>query len=80
MTACVYDPFSLLESITLELKLISCNRKDSRYTEKDAAIVVRQMLKVAAECHLHGFVHRDMKPEVCSKIIQFWLLLCSLAF
>ncbi|KAM3365958.1 hypothetical protein ACQJBY_009494 [Aegilops geniculata] len=21
------------------------------------------MLKVAAECHLHGLVHRDMKPE-----------------
>ncbi|KAL5985987.1 Calcium-dependent protein kinase 18 [Asimina triloba] len=38
-------------------------RKDSRYSEKDAAIIVRQMLKVAAECHLHGLVHRDMKPE-----------------
>ncbi|KAG5534574.1 hypothetical protein RHGRI_022625 [Rhododendron griersonianum] len=39
------------------------NGKDSRYSEKDAAVVVRQMLKVAAECHLHGLVHRDMKPE-----------------
>lgn len=39
-------------------------RKNSRYSEKDAAVVVRQMLKVAAECHLHGLVHRDMKPEV----------------
>lgn len=39
-------------------------RKDSHYSEKDAAVVVRQMLKVAAECHLHGLVHRDMKPEV----------------
>nr|ABY59009.1 calcium-dependent protein kinase [Triticum aestivum] len=38
-------------------------KKDSRYSEKDAAVVVRQMLKVAAECHLHGLVHRDMKPE-----------------
>ncbi|KAF8012624.1 hypothetical protein BT93_I0705 [Corymbia citriodora subsp. variegata] len=38
-------------------------KKDSHYTEKDAAVVVRQMLKVAAECHLHGLVHRDMKPE-----------------
>lgn len=25
---------------------------------------MRQMLKVAAECHLRGLVHRDMKPEV----------------
>ncbi|CAH1413657.1 unnamed protein product [Lactuca virosa] len=39
------------------------SKKEGRYTEKDAAIVVRQMLKVAAECHLHGLVHRDMKPE-----------------
>lgn len=39
-------------------------RKDSRYSEKDAAVIVRQMLKVAAECHLNGLVHRDMKPEV----------------
>ncbi|XP_077219957.1 calcium-dependent protein kinase 28-like [Tasmannia lanceolata] len=38
-------------------------KKGSRYTEKDAAIIVRQMLKVAAQCHLNGLVHRDMKPE-----------------
>lgn len=40
------------------------SKKDSRYSEKDAAQVVRQMLKVAAECHLNGLVHRDLKPEV----------------
>lgn len=44
--------------------LLLVYRKDSRYSEKDAAVVVRQMLKVAAECHLRGLVHRDMKPEV----------------
>lgn len=49
----------------LTLSTFAFIRKDSRYTEKDAAVVVRQMLKVAAECHLHGLVHRDMKPEVC---------------
>jgi len=38
-------------------------KKNSRYSEKDAAVIVRQMLKVVAECHLHGFVHRDLKPE-----------------
>lgn len=46
------------------------DRKNSRYSEKDAAVVVRQMLKVAAECHLRGLVHRDMKPEVEIKHFQ----------
>ncbi|KAI7756794.1 hypothetical protein M8C21_014465, partial [Ambrosia artemisiifolia] len=45
-------------------------KKDSRYSEKDAAIVVRQMLKVAAECHLHGLVHRDMKPEALASTLD----------
>jgi serine/threonine protein kinase len=31
------------------------------YIEKEAAAVVRQMLKVAAQGHLHGLAHRDMK-------------------
>jgi calcium-dependent protein kinase len=39
-------------------------RKNRLYSEKDAAIVVRQMLNVAARCHLNGVVHRDLKPEV----------------
>ncbi|KAL0350447.1 UNVERIFIED_CONTAM: Calcium-dependent protein kinase [Sesamum radiatum] len=58
----VYIVMELCEGGELLDRILS--KKDSRYTEKDAAIVVRQMLKVAAECHLHGFVHRDMKPEV----------------
>ncbi|PIA58367.1 hypothetical protein AQUCO_00500352v1 [Aquilegia coerulea] len=57
----VYIVMELCEGGELLDRILS--RKDSRYTEKDAAIIVRQMLKVAAECHLHGLVHRDMKPE-----------------
>ncbi|KAK4409598.1 Calcium-dependent protein kinase [Sesamum angolense] len=57
----VYIVMELCEGGELLDRILS--KTDSRYTEKDAAIVVRQMLKVAAECHLHGFVHRDMKPE-----------------
>ncbi|KAL3525272.1 hypothetical protein ACH5RR_013644 [Cinchona calisaya] len=57
----VYIVMELCEGGELLDRILS--KKDSRYTEKDAAIVVRQMLKVAAECHLHGLVHRDMKPE-----------------
>ncbi|KAF7809657.1 Calcium-dependent protein kinase 28 [Senna tora] len=58
----VYIVMELCEGGELLDRILA--KKDSRYTEKDAAVVVRQMLKVAAECHLHGLVHRDMKPEV----------------
>ncbi|KAG6767081.1 hypothetical protein POTOM_028260 [Populus tomentosa] len=57
----VYIVMELCEGGELLDRILA--KKDSRYTEKDAAVVVRQMLKVAAECHLHGLVHRDMKPE-----------------
>ncbi|EOA15042.1 hypothetical protein CARUB_v10028399mg [Capsella rubella] len=57
----VYIAMELCEGGELLDRILS--KKDSRYSEKDAAVVVRQMLKVAGECHLHGLVHRDMKPE-----------------
>lgn len=57
----VYIVMELCEGGELLDRILA--RKDSRYSEKDAAVIVRQMLKVAAECHLHGLVHRDMKPE-----------------
>ncbi|XP_010526798.1 PREDICTED: calcium-dependent protein kinase 18-like [Tarenaya hassleriana] len=57
----VYIVMELCEGGELLDRILA--KKDSRYSEKDAAIVVRQMLKVAAECHLRGLVHRDMKPE-----------------
>ncbi|XP_010489430.1 PREDICTED: calcium-dependent protein kinase 16 [Camelina sativa] len=57
----VYIVMELCEGGELLDRILA--RKDSRYSEKDAAVVVRQMLKVAAECHLRGLVHRDMKPE-----------------
>nr|BCU41351.1 calcium-dependent protein kinase [Gentiana scabra] len=57
----VYIVMELCEGGELLDRILA--KKGSRYCEKDAAIVVRQMLKVAAECHLHGLVHRDMKPE-----------------
>ncbi|GMI94032.1 calcium-dependent protein kinase 16 [Hibiscus trionum] len=57
----VYIVMELCEGGELLDRILA--KKDSRYSEKDAAVVVRQMLKVAAECHLRGMVHRDMKPE-----------------
>ncbi|KAH1047774.1 hypothetical protein J1N35_038558 [Gossypium stocksii] len=57
----VYIVMELCEGGELLDRILA--KKDSRYSEKDAAVVVRQMLRVAAECHLRGLVHRDMKPE-----------------
>ncbi|KAF5180571.1 Calcium-dependent protein kinase [Thalictrum thalictroides] len=57
----VYIVMELCEGGELLDRILA--KKDKRYSEKDAAIIVRQMLKVAAECHLHGLVHRDLKPE-----------------
>ncbi|XVF62187.1 hypothetical protein PTKIN_Ptkin08bG0196900 [Pterospermum kingtungense] len=57
----VYIVMELCEGGELLDRILA--KKDSRYSEKDAAVIVRQMLKVAAECHLRGLVHRDMKPE-----------------
>eukprot|EP00192_Tetraselmis_astigmatica_P006752 CAMPEP_0117666762 /NCGR_PEP_ID=MMETSP0804-20121206/10562_1 /TAXON_ID=1074897 /ORGANISM="Tetraselmis astigmatica, Strain CCMP880" /LENGTH=701 /DNA_ID=CAMNT_0005474355 /DNA_START=320 /DNA_END=2425 /DNA_ORIENTATION=- len=33
------------------------------FSEADAAHIIRQVLRVTAECHLNGICHRDLKPE-----------------
>ncbi|KAK1406198.1 hypothetical protein QVD17_41487 [Tagetes erecta] len=45
------------------------NKEKTVVTHKDVAIVVRQVVKVAAECHLHGLVHRDMKSEKYTDVV-----------
>ncbi|KAK4773938.1 hypothetical protein SAY87_028957 [Trapa incisa] len=57
----VYIAMELCEGGELLDRILA--KKESRYTEMDAAVVVRQMLRVVAECHLQGMVHRDLKPE-----------------
>lgn len=66
-----YDAFEDDDSVYIVMELCEggelldriLQKKDKRYSEKDAAKVVRQMLNVAARCHLNGIVHRDLKPE-----------------
>ncbi|RYR79147.1 hypothetical protein Ahy_A01g004001 isoform C [Arachis hypogaea] len=54
----VYIVMELCEGGELLDRILA--KKNSRYSEKDAAVVVRQMLKVAAECHLHGKKFHDI--------------------
>ncbi|CAI5470113.1 unnamed protein product [Closterium sp. Yama58-4] len=60
-TELVYIVMELCEGGELLDRILG--KKDNRYSEKDAASVVRQMLNVVARCHLNGVVHRDLKPE-----------------
>lgn len=55
-------------------------RKRSQYSERDAAKIVRQMLKVVASCHLHGIVHRDLKPEVGYLVLEGKNVGCIMSF
>eukprot|EP00191_Tetraselmis_sp_GSL018_P003666 CAMPEP_0177621010 /NCGR_PEP_ID=MMETSP0419_2-20121207/27298_1 /TAXON_ID=582737 /ORGANISM="Tetraselmis sp., Strain GSL018" /LENGTH=488 /DNA_ID=CAMNT_0019120781 /DNA_START=215 /DNA_END=1678 /DNA_ORIENTATION=- len=38
-------------------------KEQGSFSEADAANIVRQILRVTAECHLNGIIHRDLKPE-----------------
>ncbi|KAL5654430.1 hypothetical protein ACJX0J_033749, partial [Zea mays] len=56
----VYIIMELCEGGELLDRILS---KGGRYNEGDAKIIVEQILKVVAFCHLQGVVHRDLKPE-----------------
>ena len=38
-------------------------QKKGRFAEKEAAIIVKQILTSINHCHLLGIAHRDIKPE-----------------
>jgi calcium-dependent protein kinase len=38
-------------------------QKRGKFNEKDAAVVIKQVLSCINYCHLNNLVHRDLKPE-----------------
>lgn len=37
--------------------------KRNHFNERDAAVVIEQVLNAVNYCHTHDVVHRDLKPE-----------------
>ncbi|XP_048132665.1 CDPK-related kinase 3 isoform X1 [Rhodamnia argentea] len=63
----VYIVMELCEGGELLDRILS---RGGRYSEEDAKVIVVQILSVVAFCHLQGVVHRDLKPEVCYRILN----------
>lgn len=38
-------------------------QKRGRFAEKDAAVIIKQILTSVLHCHSNGVCHRDLKPE-----------------
>ena len=41
---------------------------DNRWNERDARVVIEQLLHGLAAMHQEGITHRDLKPEVCTHL------------
>ncbi|TMW85512.1 hypothetical protein EJD97_023030 [Solanum chilense] len=65
-----YDAYEDHENVYIVMELCEGGElldrillRGGKYTEDDARVVLTQILKVVAFCHLQGVVHRDLKPE-----------------
>lgn len=45
-------------------ELLQRIRRKNRFTENEASQIMRQLVSAVNFMHLHGVVHRDLKPEV----------------
>ena len=45
-------------------ELLSKIRTKKRFSEKDAAMVMKKLISAVNFMHYQGVVHRDLKPEV----------------
>lgn len=65
----LYEVYESKENIFLVTEL--CDGRElfdeistrKKFSEKEAAVVTRQILAAMAYCHEHQICHRDLKPE-----------------
>ena len=48
-------------------ELLSRIRKKKRFSEAEAAKIMKKLISAVHFMHYQGVVHRDLKPEVCHK-------------
>lgn len=83
----IYVVLELLTGGLLLPRIADAEHYYPRYNERDAAHVVRSMIKALADCHAIGVAHRDVKPEnvlfMCEgmdatiKVTDFGIAHCS---
>ena len=84
----IYDVYETLSSVYLVLELATGGSLldrvlgDGKFSEKDAALIVRQITEAIGFLHSQGVVHRDLKPanlllrdttSFCVKVTDFGL-------
>lgn len=55
--------FYLVQEICKGGELFDEVQKRGKFTERDAAVLVKQILQCMNYCHSHNIIHRDLKPE-----------------
>ena len=50
-------------------ELLSRIRKKKRFSEAEAAKIMKKLISAVHFMHYQGVVHRDLKPEVCVTLI-----------
>ena len=52
-------------------ELLSRIRKKKRFSEAEAAKIMKKLISAVHFMHYQGVVHRDLKPEVCHIVTFF---------
>lgn len=59
LTTCVFLSQEFLEGGDLFDRIV----EKTKYSERDASFIIRQITSALSALHSHGIIHRDMKPE-----------------
>ena len=53
-------------------ELLTRIRNKKKFSEKEAAMIMKKLISAVNFMHFQGFVHRDLKPEVGMSMICYF--------